>query len=45
MISNGLIKALLLIKHEYFMGMTGIENKKKLLASIKQENALKDAFQ
>lgn len=35
MIVNSLTKALLLIKHEYFMGMIEIEDKKRLLASIK----------
>lgn len=32
---NGLTKALLVSKHVHFMGIIGIEDKKKLLASIK----------
>ena len=43
--ADGFIKALLVIKPEHFLGMTGIENKKELLASIKQEDDLRDAFQ
>ena len=44
MVANGLIKALSVIKHEYFMGMTEIDDKKELLASIKREDDLRDAY-
>ena len=33
------------MKHEQFVTMTGIEDKKELLASIKQKNDLRDTFQ
>ncbi len=39
------IKALSVIKHEHFVGMTRIKDKKELLASIKQKYDLRDAFQ
>ena len=45
MIANGLTKTLSVIKHEHFVGMIGIEDKKKLLASIKQEDNFRDVFQ
>ena len=45
MMADGLTKALSVIKHEHFVGMTGIENKKELLASIKRKDNLRDAFQ
>lgn len=38
-------KSLSVIKHEHFVRMTGIEDKKELLAFIKREDNLKDAFQ
>lgn len=44
-ITNGLIKALLIIKHKHFGKMTWIKAKKELLTFIKQENNLKDTFQ
>lgn len=43
--ADNLVKALLVVKHEYFMGMTKIKDKKELLAFIKQEDNLKDTFQ
>lgn len=42
--ANSLTKALLVIKYKHFIGMTGIKDKKELLAFIKQENNIKDAF-
>ena len=45
MVADGLTKALSVIKHEYFVGMTGIEDKRELLASIKREDDLRDVFQ
>ena len=45
MIADGLTKALLINKHEHFVGMTGIEEKRELWASIKQEDDFRDAFQ
>lgn len=42
--ANSLIKALIVIKYKYFIRMTEIKDKKELLASIKQENNLKDVF-
>ena len=45
MVADGLTKALSVIKHEHFVGMTGIEDKRELLASIKREDDLRDAFQ
>ena len=43
--ANGFTKALSIIKYEHFVGMIGIEDKKELLASIKQEDDLRDTFQ
>ena len=40
MMADGLTKALSVIKHEHFVGMTGIEDKKELLAFIKREDNL-----
>ena len=45
MVADGLTKALSVIKHEYFVGMTGIEDKRELLAFIKREDDFRDAFQ
>ena len=45
MVADGVTKALSVIKHEHFVGMTGIEDKKELLASIKREDDRRDAFQ
>ena len=45
MVADGLTKALPVIKHKQFVGMTGIEDRKKLLDSIKREDDLRDAFQ
>ena len=45
MVADGLTKALSVIKHKDFVGMTGIEDKRELLASIKPEDDLRDAFQ
>ena len=45
MVANGFTKALSVIQHEHFVGMIGIESKKKQLASIKRKDDLKDAFQ
>ena len=44
-VTDGLTKALPVIKHEQFVRMTGIGDKKELLAYIKQEDDLGDAFQ
>lgn len=35
MMANDLTKALSIIKHKHFVGITGIQDKKKLLAFIK----------
>ena len=43
-VADSLIKALSIKKHEHFVGMTRIEDKKELLASIKREENLRDAF-
>lgn len=43
-IVNSLIKTLSVIKHKYFIGMIEIKDKRKLLASIKQEDNFRDAF-
>ena len=43
--ADSLTKALSVVKHEYFVGMTGIEDQRELLASIKREDDLRDAFQ
>lgn len=45
MMVNGFIKALLVIKHEHFVKMTEIEDKKNLVASINQEDDLGDVFE
>ncbi len=45
MVADGLTKALSVVKHEDFVGMTGVEDQKELLASIKREEDLRDAFQ
>lgn len=45
MVADGLIKTLLIIKQEHFIGMTRIKDKKELLASIKQEDDFKNVFQ
>lgn len=44
MVADGFTKALSVIKHKHFLGMIGIEDKKKLLAFIKQEDDFRDAF-
>lgn len=43
--ADGITKALPVIKHKHFMKMTEIVDKKQLLASIKWEDNLRDAFQ
>lgn len=45
MTANDLVKPLLVIKHKYLEMMIGIEDKKRLLASIQRDDYLKDAFQ
>lgn len=45
MTADDLTKALAAANHEAFVGMTGIENQKDILASIKKEDHLKDALQ
>ena len=45
MIADGFTKALSVIKYKQFVGMIGIEDKNELLASIKQEDDLRDGFQ
>lgn len=45
MIANSFTKFLSVIKHKHFIEIIKIENKKKLLASIKWEDDLKNAFQ
>ena len=44
MVTNGLTKALSVIKHKHFMGMTEIEDKRELLTFIKRKDDLRDAF-
>ena len=44
-IADGLTKALLLAKHEAFVGMTSLKDQKHYLASVKQEKDLKEAIQ
>lgn len=45
MVANSFIKVLLVIKYKNFLGIIRIEDKKELLASIKQKNDLKNTFQ
>ena len=45
MVANGFTKALSVIKHEHFMEMIEIEDKRELLASIKRQDDLRDTFQ
>lgn len=45
MIVDSLRKALLVIKYKQFLGMIRIKNKKELLAFIKLEDDLKDAYE
>ena len=45
MVANSVTKALLVIKHEYFLRIIKIREKKELLASIKQKDDLRDTFQ
>lgn len=45
MIADGLTKALPVIKHKEFVGMTGVKDQEEPLASIKREHDLRDAFQ
>ena len=42
--ADGFTKDLSIIKHEHFVGMTEMEDKKELLASIKREDDFRDAF-
>ena len=44
-IVDSFTKALSVIKYEHFVAMIGIEDKKELLASIKRDDDLRDAFQ
>lgn len=44
MIADSLIKGLPIINHKHFVGMTNIENKNELLASIKREDNFRDVF-
>lgn len=44
MMANGFTKDLSVIKHEHFVRMIRIEDESKVLASIKLEDDLKDAF-
>ena len=44
MVANGLTKALSVIEHKHFVGITRIEDKRELLAFIKRKDDLKDAF-
>lgn len=44
MIADGFTKALLLPKHEAFVGMTGLEDQKGCLAFIKKKDDLGDAL-
>lgn len=45
MMANNLTKALSIIKHEYFVEMIKIKDKRKILAFIKQKNNFRDTFQ
>lgn len=45
MAADGLTKAFTAANHEAFVGMSGVEDQKDLLASIKREDDLKDALQ
>ncbi len=45
MLANSLTKALLVIKHEHFVRMIGIEDKRELLVFIKRKDNFKDVFQ
>ncbi len=45
MVADGLTKGLSVVQHKGFVRMTGVEDKKELLASIKREEDLGDAFQ
>ena len=45
MVADGLTKDLSVVKHKGFVRMTGVEDQKELLASIKREEDLGDAFQ
>lgn len=44
MMADGFTKALSVIKHEHFVGMIRIEDKSEVLAFIKPEDDLEDAF-
>lgn len=43
--ANSLIKAMPVIKYENYLGMTEIKNKREVLASIKQEDDIRDIFE
>ena len=43
--TDGLTKALSVVKHKDFVGLTGIKDQKEFLASMKREKDLEDAFQ
>lgn len=45
MVTNSLTKAVSVIKHKHFLEMRSKENKRELLAFIKQKDNLRDAFQ
>lgn len=45
MIADALTKALSASKHEDFVKMTGIEDQRERLASLKKENDLREALQ
>lgn len=45
MVADKLIKTLSIKNHKEFLGMTGMKDQKKLLAFIKREDDLRDAFQ
>ena len=42
--TDSFTKALSVINYEHFVAMIGIEDKKELLASIKRDDDLRDAF-
>ena len=45
MMANDFTKTLSVIKHVHFVRIVGIKDNKELLASIKREDDLRDAFQ
>ena len=45
MVADCPTKALSIVKHEDFVGMTGVEDQKELLASIERKEDLRDVFQ